>query len=214
MGVILSIVVLTPLFILFESSFSAHMGLHLVLTDALAPSLVATSFFLWAIPMSTRHNILNRLYPIQRAYGVLSSPIIAFSLSTLFLWFSHIPAVFNETLTNDFFHAFVHGGLLVTALFYWQPLIDSANRAPHLASNESRMLYLMAGATQGAVLAAIIIFSPQVLFTQYLTVLSYPAALADQQLGGTIMLLSGPIVYGLGAALTLRNENRRDPNSI
>ncbi len=202
--VIASIIILAPLFTLFESSFSAHMVLHLVLTDALAPSLVAAAFFLWAIPNLIRHKLLDRLLPLERAYSMLSRPIVAFSLATIVLWFSHIPAIFNATLTNDFFHVLVHAGLIITALFYWQPLANSAGRAPYLESNESRMLYLMAGAFQGAVLASIIVFSSQVLFTNYLRVLSYSDALIDQQFGGAIMLLSGPVVYGLAAAFTLR----------
>lgn len=64
----------------------------------------------------------------------------------------------------------------------------------------------MAGATQGTVLASLITFSPQVLFTGYLQTLSYSAALFDQQMGGTIMMLSGPIVYGIAAAIVMRNN--------
>ncbi len=200
---IVSIGILVPLFTLFENSFSDHMILHLILMDALAPGLVVGAFFLWLLPPPFRQKLLQRLNPIQHIYGFLTKPLLAFTLSTLFLWFSHIPFVFNLTLTNDSFHALIHTGLLATAIFYWQPLTDTKGRFPKLGSNESRIFYLLAGATQGTILGSLIAFSPQVLYTNYLQRLSYSAALLDQQSGGAIMLFSGILVYVLAAIFSL-----------
>ncbi len=202
--VVLSVIVLIPLFAFFEESFADHMVLHLVLTFALAPALVATQFFLWVIPISTRAKLRQRFRALLNGYSAFSTPIVAFSLSASFLWFAHVPAIFNATLTNDAFHGFIHFGLLVTAVFFWQPMIRTDGGVPYLSTNESKILYVLAASIQSAVLGSLIAFSSNILFTGYLATNSQSVVLADQQLGGTVMLVAGALAYIVALVLSLK----------
>ncbi len=204
--VFLSIIALIPLFLLFEESFSVHMALHLVLMFALAPALVGTQFFLWVFPPTIRAKLHQRLGALLTGYAVFSTPVIAFSLSTAFLWFSHVPAIFDATLTNDAFHAFIHFGLLATAVLYWQPLFYANKELPYLSTNESKVFYILASATQSALLGSLIAFSSTILFKGYLAMNNPSAVLMDQQLGGAIMLIAGAFPYTVAIFLSLQKE--------
>ncbi len=203
--VVLSVIVLIPLSTLFEESFADHMALHLVLTFALAPALVGAQFFLWAVPQSIRAKLRLRFRLLLNGYSAFSTPIIAFSLSAAFLWFAHVPAIFDATLTNDAFHGFIHFGLLVTAVFFWQPMFKVDRDLPYLSTNESRVLYILAASMLSGVLGSLIAFSPNVIFTGYLTMNSLPTVFADQQLGGVMMLFAGAFAYIVALVLSLKN---------
>ncbi len=204
--VVFSVIALIPLSTLFEESFTLHMTLHLVLTFALAPSLVGTQFFLWMVPSSIRARLRQRFAVALNGYSVFSTPIIAFSLSTASLWFSHVPAIFNATLTSDAFHGFIHFGLLASAVFFWQPMFQTNRKLHYLSSNESAIFYILAASLQSAALGSLITFSSKVLFTGYLAMNKPSVALSDQQLGGTIMLIVGAFAYIVALILSLKEK--------
>ncbi len=58
------------------------------------------------------------------------------------------------------------------------------------------------------ILGSLITFSTQVLYTNYLKVLTYSNALLDQQSGGAIMLFSGPIVFVLATIFSFDKTTR------
>ena len=77
-----------------------------------------------------------------------------------------------------------------------------------LNGNVKRGFYLVVSAIQTALLGGLITFANDVLYPHYLTIprIINWAVLTDQQFGGAIMWLRGPIIYGLAALLTMKDE--------
>ena len=205
---LLSIVVLVLLAPFFDSSFSLHMLFHVILMFVLAPALLLGQFFLWALPKSYKLKLMQALNKVKPILSFLTYPLIAIILSTGVLWLGHIPLFYDASLQNEPLHVDIHISFLIVYLFYWSSLINSPLQLPQLTTNESKTLYIAIGAMQGMILSALIMFSNQVIYPFYLGVshLGGFSALADQQLGGGIMLLAGSIAYILAAILSLKND--------
>ena len=105
-------------------------------------------------------------------------------------------------------HDLEHISFFLAFLFYWWPLIGSPPQAHRLRSNGARGLYLLLGAIPTALLGAVIALTDRVIYTYYLGVerVNDLTALADQQIGGAIMWLPGPLIYGIIAILTMKED--------
>ncbi len=195
---VLAIAVLSPVDEWAQRLFWVHMLQHLLLLYLAAPLLAI------AVPLA----LPGSGHPPRRArMAWLTSPVCAFCLSTVVLWLWHLPAAYELALQNDPVHALEHLSFLGAFGLYWWELLAPAPSS-HLRSNGARTLYLLAGATQAMLLGALITLSDHVLYAHYLLI-SRPSglsSLADQQLGGALMWLSGPVIYGLAAVLVMRDE--------
>jgi cytochrome c oxidase assembly factor CtaG len=122
------------------------------------------------------------------------------------LWAWHAPAVYGLALTNPVVHEIEHLCFVGGYLLYWWPLVAPPTAAGRLHSNVARAGYLLAGATQSALLGAVILFRSSVIYSQYLHIpgATLSSALVDQRLAGAIMWLPGAIVFALAAALVMK----------
>jgi putative membrane protein len=102
-------------------------------------------------------------------------------------------------------HALEHLSFLGAYLLYWRPLMRPGGPLPVLRTGASRALYLLAGGTQAAVLGALLAFAGTPYYRHYMDTASAWGftPLADQQLGGAVMLLSGAVAYVAAAAVTI-----------
>ncbi len=211
---VIGIALMSPIDTLQNLLFAVHMLQHMLLIYIAAPLLLVgrpLSFSLWGLPASPRRG-LGRLLAwrglLRRGLSVLTQPVVALALSTGILWLWHIPAAYDAALEDDFVHDLEHLSFFGAFLLYWWPLIGSPPQSARLTTNGARALYLIVSAVQSAILGGLIAFWPQVLYTHYLSVprLGGLSALADQQLSGAIMWFPAPLIYGLAAMLTLRDE--------
>jgi cytochrome c oxidase assembly factor CtaG len=196
--VIIAIAVSPPVDDAADHSFSSHMLQHAVLIFLAAPLLaIAWPLFSgrWRAPLR---------WP---AVTFLMQPAVAVALSTAALWLWHFPAAYDLALAHPAVHVLEHLSFFGAFLLYWG-LLGGMGAPSRLNTNESRALYLLAGATLTAPLGAILTFSDQIIYTHYAAMLQPGgrSPLEDQQRGGAIMWLSGPLVYGLAAILTMREE--------
>jgi putative membrane protein len=118
----------------------------------------------------------------------------------------HSPPAYDLALSNVAVHSVEHACLLVGYVLYWWPLIVPPSTIGGLHSNAARTGYLLAGATQSALLGAVIAFHGSVLYTQYLSApgATLSSALVDQRLAGAIMWYPGAVVFAVAAALVIR----------
>ena len=200
---------------LCDHSFAAHMVehglfLYVVPISVLSARPIALAFQgLRLLPRSANRLVtrgLKLFFAAMTPFAVLGSPVSALMLSSVCLWFWHLPSIYNFALLHRSAHIAEHLSFLVTSLLYWRPLVGQGNDGAALNSNASRTLYLILGSMQGGLLGALIALSSHVDYTAYLSQsLSSPAkVLADQRVGGAIMWFSGPLFYGTAAALVMR----------
>ncbi len=202
---VIAIALMSPIEALQPSLLFVHMVQHMLLMF-LAPPLLLLAYPLslwpWGLQSNFRQNFL------LKSLSFLARPPVALGLSTVALWLWHLPSLYDYALDHQGIHELEHATLFVFFLLYWWALIGSVHHMPRLATNIRRFLYLAAGAMQAGLLGALFTFSNNVLYTHYLAAprVSSLSVLADQQLGGAIMWFSGPLVYGLAAILTIKNE--------
>jgi cytochrome c oxidase assembly factor CtaG len=162
-----------------ERLFSAHMIQHLLLGD-IAPLLVA-------LALGARAAVLHPLAALLAWCGALA------------LW--HVPRLYDEALRTEWVHQLQHLSFFLAGLALWGAIVG-----------ERALLAWRIGAVVGMGLAGLVLgnlflWAGHVIYTPYS---SAPRAwglspLADQQLGGAIMLAEGAAVtIGVLAWLLLR----------
>jgi len=208
------LVLISPIDSLVDVLFFVHMLQHELLIFLIPPLLLAGQpllFCLWGLPITLRLK-LGRMFalrhPIRRALTLLTTSNVAFWLSVFVLWGWHHPMAYNLALKNELAHDLEHISFFLVFLLYWWPLIGSPPQRSRLLTNFKRGLYLAAAAIQTALLGGLITFANNVLYPHYLTIprIGNWTALTDQQFGGAIMWLPGPLIYGFAAFLTMKDE--------
>jgi putative membrane protein len=199
LGVLL-IALESPIDTFADDRLSIHMVQHVLLTLVAPPLLLfgrpltlahATS------PLRTRRTLVKvaRLWTVR----VVSSPAFGFASFATVLWVSHLSPLYEASLTNPALHAAEHAAYLGTALAFWWPVVAKDPGSARL-SYPGRMLYVFLAMPVMSLLGFVVTSSDRVLYPHYVaTASSVAAALADQQLGGTIMWESSM----LGGAVAL-----------
>src|SRR2546425_7855271 len=197
--VVVAVALLSPVAALDAELFWVHMVQHELFIFAAPPLFLAG-----AIPFLT-----PRALPtvVGRLVRPLARPLVALSGSTAVLWLWHAPTAYDLALAREPVHRLEHLSLLGVYLVYWRPLMRTGGPFPVLRSGASRALYLLAGGTQSAVLGALLAFAGTPYYRHYMATASAWGftPLADQALGGAVMLFSGAAVCVAAAALTIRD---------
>jgi putative copper resistance protein D len=135
---------------------------------------------------------------------------------TVVMWVSHFSPLFDVALENDLVHEAEHVAFLVSGLMFWWPVV-AADPAPRRLTYPVRALYLLLQMPPSSFLGMAIVFAEAPLYPHYATLGSPYGidALADQQLAGGIMWLTGDVVL-IGAILAvvvawMRHEDRDAP---
>ncbi len=171
-----------------EYLFSAHMVQHLLLTFV-APPLWLAGAPAW---------LLERLFPPglpRRVLLVLISPLPAYIIFNGVMWVWHVPRFYDATLESEGIHIFEHLTFMASAVIGWAPVLVGAplNRL----SSPLRALYLFLSSFPCTALAAMMTFSPRVLYPFYAgapRLFANLPALTDQWIGGLIMWLVGDMI--------------------
>jgi len=138
----------------------------------------------------------------------LMSPLAVFAAALGLLWLWHAPAVYEAALNAEPLHAAEHLSFLVTALLFWWPVLRPAS-CPWQLPDPLSIVYLFAAAVGSSMLAALITFSSELLYSTY-GGSAYAATRAslglsprlDQQLAGLLMWIAGGLWY-FGAAIAV-----------
>jgi putative membrane protein len=165
---------------------SAHMLQHVLLIFFSAP--------LWLLGMPDW--LMARLIIGSRPknlLGKLTSPGAAFLIFNATLLFWHLPRPYEAALESESIHALMHVSFLAAAVIGWWPVLGQLPQAAPRAPLPEQLLFLFLISFPGLGLAAMLTFIPHPLYPFYVQVerLFGLSSLADQQLAGLIMWLSG-----------------------
>jgi cytochrome c oxidase assembly factor CtaG len=179
-----------------HSLLSAHMLQHFILV-MLAPPLV-----LAGIPESVA---------VERRMRVFRPAVACWlcGIGTMALW--HMPALFNSSLHQHWYHAAEQVAFSATAIVFWWPVFGPVRRDrlhPIVA-----VVYLATACLCCTAIGAAITFSPGLLYPAYgrAAELGISPRL-DQQLAGLLMWVPGCLVY-LSAMLIRLGEWFAEPEA-
>jgi putative membrane protein len=187
---------LTPLAASLPGPFSAHMATHMTVVAIAAPML---AFALAG----------TALDPLRR----LPAPLIAVPASLvelLVVWSWHAPALHHFARERSLGFAAEQATFLASALVVWLCVAaPERSPAPYAAEHGARSDYEVGSTSAAGVVALLLTSMHMTLLGALLALAPRPlyhseasAALADQQLGGALMLTVGGVVY-LGGGLVL-----------
>ncbi|MHB8189639.1 MAG: cytochrome c oxidase assembly protein [Ferrimicrobium sp.] len=213
---VVAFAIMSPLDVLAQWLFSAHMIQHLLLLVGAPPLLVASAPLdpLWrALPrcirvqLSTGVSLLARYAAVQQISRLVMSPWGAMAVFTGTMWFWHVPGPYDLTLSNLYVHALEHTMFLVAGLLWWSRLISCPPlRAPLSASTASMpaaMVFLLGTIAQNVILAMVIGFATHPLYAPYAALIHRPAglsALVDQEFGAGFMWTLGDLPFSIALA--------------
>jgi putative membrane protein len=170
--------------------FSAHMVQHVLLGD-IAPALLLLSLSRVIMRPATR-----RLHRFERKLGPLASPWTGLVLWLVFMYFWHIPALYDAALENPFVHLAEHVTFFTAGVCVWWPLIQPVPMRRRLKGFET--VAYIGGAKFGlAALGLYLTWSATVFYPYYETVprIWGLSAVADQNAGGAIMMVEQSITF-------------------
>ena len=203
---VLAIALASPLDILSEQLFWAHMVQHVLLLVVAPPLIVLARPWirLWrSLPLDLRRWLAVNLSQgartrwlrsVSRALGSPQAGFLCFSV-VLLAW--HVPALFDATLRSSSLHALEHTLFFTTAVMFWKQVIQSPPlRAP--LSSVQRVAYLVGAMVVSWVLAVVLALAPSPLYSFYAHEAGRPggiSALTDQQIAAGIMWVPGSITF-------------------
>ena len=179
---LLAVVWLGPLPALARYSFAAHMTMHMAVVAAAAPIIA------FAV-------VGGRYDPVGRRAWV-AAPLVASLIEMAIVWGWHAPALHEAARHHAWALVAEQGSFLVAGLLLWTSAIggEHAHRPARAASGVAALLFTSMHMT---LLGALFALTPRALYSHQVGQ-SALSILADQHLGGAIMLLVGGAAYLAG----------------
>jgi len=177
--------------------FSMHMVQHLILLFPVPILLLQAgpvTLLLRVASPRWRARILAVLQ--SRAVGVISHPLVGWTLLIAVMWGTHLSVMFETALEDETIHNMEHALYLSTALLFWAPIF-SVDPIRHRLRGGSALAYLITQMPQNSFLGVAIMFSSTPLYPHYVSLQRAwgPTPLEDQQLAGAIMWLVGDALF-------------------
>jgi putative membrane protein len=199
----LGLVWLGPLPRLAHASFAAHMTMHMGVVAIAAPLLA--------------YGIAGQRFDPVRRLPRLFSPVPASVVELVVVWAFHAPALHHAARHLPAVRALEQGAFLLSGLLLWLSVLggDVSQRAARTATG---IIALLLTSMHMTLLGALLALPLRPLYGHETAHGAQPGGtslfgltpIADQQLGGAIMLLVGGIVY-LAGGLWLGARLLRQP---
>ncbi|MHB8246618.1 MAG: cytochrome c oxidase assembly protein [Acidimicrobiales bacterium] len=214
---VVAFAVMSPLDVLSQWLFSAHMLQHLLLLLG-APLLLVASAPLdplrRALPESVAARLiglvtaaLDRFSVVRLAVSAMFSPWGAMAAFAGTMWLWHLPALYDLTLSNQWVHVIEHAMFLAAGLLWWSRLIGCpplrAPLSPATASIPSTVIFLLGTVAQNVILAMVIGYAHHPLYAPYAALVHRPgglSALGDQEFGASLMWTLGELPIAVALA--------------
>jgi putative membrane protein len=204
--IVIAIALNSPLDLLSEQVFWAHMVQHVLLLVVAPPLLVLARPWLrlWrSLPLGARRSLGRslahgeRTTPLRWVSRTLGRPAPSFVLFSAVLLAWHVPALFDATLRSSALHALEHTLFFGTAVIFWKQVIDSPPLHADLGAPQ-RVAYVVGAMVVSWALAVVLALAPHPLYPFYAHEASRPggiSALADQQIAAGVMWVPGSITF-------------------
>lgn len=179
-----------------ESSFAAHMILHMAIVAIAAPLL--------SIALSG-----TRLDPLRRVPWM--TPLLASLLELVIVWFWHVPAVRALVEASPALGLLEQGMFLAGGLILWLACLGGAADG-RMGRQLAGTLGLLFTSMHMTLLGVLLALSPRPLYGEGdVTCFGIPlGATIDQQAGGVVMLAVGAVSYLIGGVALLGGILNRD----
>ena len=177
--------------------FSMHMIQHLILLFPVPILLLQAGPVTLLLRVASPRWRARALRVLQsRAVGVISHPLVGWTLLVAVMWGTHLSTLFDAALEDPFIHDMEHMLYLSTALLFWAPIF-SVDPIRHRLRGGGALVYLIAQMPQNSFLGVAIMWSTTTLYPHYATLQRTwgPTPLEDQQLAGAIMWLVGDMLF-------------------
>lgn len=183
-----------------DTLFSAHMAQHLVLMLFIPPLAVWSRpvvVGLWAFPHRAQKVLSNshlfRLLRVVLSWLMKPLVVAALLLGTFSFW--HLPRPYSWSQDNEWVHAFEHLTFLITAIMFWELVIEPSGR--RRMGYYTTIVYVAAIAVLSGLPGALMILSPVALFKTHTSVLAVwgLTPLEDQQIAGLIMWIPASLFF-------------------
>ncbi|HJQ20200.1 MAG TPA: cytochrome c oxidase assembly protein [Gemmatimonadaceae bacterium] len=204
---VLALALLSPIDVLAESLFAAHMTQHVLLAVVAPPLLVAGHVdvaVLWLFTPARRRRLtaaVRRRRMLVVAWHFLTRPLPAFAIHGIALWAWHAPWLYQRALQQPLVHVLEHASFVGTACMLWWSILrpQQSRRAAYAVG----IFALFLTALHSSALGALLTISQQPWYpAQHATGLFGLSAIEDQQLAGLIMWVpAGFLYFGSAAAL-------------
>ena len=171
-------------------TFTLHMAWHMALVVVVAPMVA------W--------NVRNTPLDPVRTAPALFSPLIACLVEFLVVWGWHTPALHDAARHNVAMFAAEQASFGVAAMWLWLSILGGGDfeRRARAATGVIALVLTFAHMTM---LGALIALAPRVLYAHH------AITLADQQLGGAVMLAAGAVAYPLACVWIVRSLIALEP---
>jgi cytochrome c oxidase assembly factor CtaG len=182
-----------------EDLFSAHMVQHMILSFVAPP--------LWLL--GTPAWLIRRLVPRRSLRGLIN-PVLAFALFNGVMWVWHLPAFYDDALSNEWLHIGEHLMFMASGVIGFLPVLKS--EMVSTMTPIRKLMYLVPAMFSCTALAALITLSSRQLYPFYGNAsLGWGLTpLGDQQLGGLAMWLPGDMLY-MGLIIWIFNGLLAEP---
>ncbi len=189
----------SPIELLAELSFTAHMVQHQLLLMGGPPFLLLAEPFpltLWGLPPRLRRRLgalVARPGLLRRVLRTLTWMPVAGGLYTLTLWGWHYPPAYEAALRYPVLHDVEHVTFFATAVLFWWPIVNPAPRLRRLSTGVmygARIGYLILATAQNTLLGAVLGLAERALYPTYAAaprLLAEWSPVDDQAFGGGVM---------------------------
>jgi len=178
----------------------AHLGSELVLAHMVQHLLIGDIAALLIVLGLTR-SVLQPVMALKAfdKLKFLALPMVALPLWIANLYFWHIPALYDGTVTNEWLHALQHTCFITFGILMWMPIAGPLP-VPTWFGGGAQVGYVVVARLASAGLGNILMWSGAALYVAYAPGEAYwnISATADQGTAGVIMMVEGGIVT-LGA---------------
>jgi len=180
----------SPLHVLSDQYlFSAHMLQHVLLT-LVAPPLLILGTPGWLLRRLMRPDL------VFRTAKIVTHPVPAFVTFNLIFAMSHLPNLYNLSVTNHSLHVAEHLVFITTAVLMWFPIASTVAEIKRLPY-PLQMVYLFLMSLAQVIVFAPITFSNVPLYQWYVDApqIWSISTLVDQQIGGIIMKIGSGLIF-------------------
>jgi putative copper resistance protein D len=193
--------------------FSVHMAQHILLALVAAPLIALSAPVTLALRASSPAVRRRWLLPVLHSgpVRVLSHPVVAWLAFAGVLWAAHFSPLFEAALEDPLAHDLEHALFLGAALLFWWPALGQ-DPTPWRLAPPMRALYVFLQMPQNTFLAVAITFASAPLYRHYATLDGpwLPDPLADQQVAGGLMWLTGDAIFLTAVAFLVAAWMRAD----
>jgi putative membrane protein len=181
-----------PLPHLVAQSFAAHMWLHMLVVSVAVPLLAAA------------------IAPRLAITSALALPVIVSLLDFIVVWGWHAPALHHASRTEPLVLVAEQASFFAVSLLVWLVALSGSDRGNAALGGAMALFFTSMHMT---LLGALLGLSPRPLYTGHHGGDGWLglSPLADQQVGGVVMLAIGGVVYLCGGLILMARVLRRAP---